>query len=106
MQTEFRLANDFLDWITTVAIHAHMPSDAPHLSSFLSTLVSRRYAFHIQAKLSSESRVYSHDRLELKIPVQIIHAPVETEPDEQEEEEEDESKVQLMSPEEPLAAIG
>jgi hypothetical protein len=69
-----------------VAIPAHLPSDAPRLPSFFSALVSRRYAFHVQAKLSSESGIFSHDRLRLKIPVQVIHAPRKTGFNEREDE--------------------
>lgn len=62
-----------------MSVPVHLPSDAPRLPSFFSGLVSRRYAFHIEAKLGSESGNCLHDRLRLKVPVQVIHAPIDTE---------------------------
>ncbi|KAE9372632.1 hypothetical protein N431DRAFT_457332 [Stipitochalara longipes BDJ] len=72
-------------WETAVRVPVHLPSDAPRLPSFFSGLVSRRYAFHIEAKLGSESGCCLHDRLKLKVPVQVIHAPINTELGEEEE---------------------
>jgi hypothetical protein len=60
-------------------VSATLPPDAPRLPSFLSALVARRYAFHVQAKLSSKSGICLHNRLRLKVPVQVVHAPLEKE---------------------------
>ena len=72
-KADSRIADHSVEWIATATIPAHLPSDAPRLPSFFSALVSRRYAFHVQAKLSSESGICVHNKLRLKVPVQMVH---------------------------------
>ncbi|KAN0110793.1 hypothetical protein V8E51_007180 [Hyaloscypha variabilis] len=78
-------SHEFIGWETAVRVPVHLPADAPRLPSFFAGLVSRRYAFLIEAKLSSESGSCLHDRLKLKVPVQVVHAPVVTELGDEEE---------------------
>lgn len=71
-------ATRMIEWKTTTLLMTLLPEDVPRLPSFFSTLVSRRYAFDVQlvfgAKLGSKP-------VHLRIPVQIVHAPVEKHPD-------------------------
>lgn len=56
-----------------------LPEDVPRLPSFFSSLVSRRYAFHLQIVLKIKRGVSSKPIL-LRIPIQIVHASVEKHP--------------------------
>jgi hypothetical protein len=88
-----------IDWETTVAVPAHLPSDTPRLPSFFSALVSGRYSFHVEAKLSSESGSCLHNKLRLNVPIQVVHGPLETECNEREEAElDDNPKVPVYVP--------
>jgi hypothetical protein len=61
--------------MTSVA--ALLPNNCPRLPSFFFSLVSRRYAFDVQIKLISDSGMCSHKPMKLRIPVQMVHAPLE-----------------------------
>jgi hypothetical protein len=69
-----------VEWKTTASLTMPLPDDMPRVPSFFSTLASRRYAFDLQIVVGTK-RGISQKPLRLRIPVQIVHTPVEKNPD-------------------------
>jgi hypothetical protein len=65
-----------VEWNTMMSVAAFLPQDCPRLPSFFFSLVSRRYAFDVRIRLLSESGICSHKPMRLRIPVQMVHAPL------------------------------
>lgn len=68
------------EWKTIASLTMPLPDDMPRLPSFFSTLASRRYAFDLQFVVGTK-RGISQKPFHLRIPVQIVHTPVEKNPD-------------------------
>jgi hypothetical protein len=68
-------ATRIIEWDATIPLMTLIPDDIPRLPSFFSSLVSRRYAFDVEIVLRTKLGV-SNKPVHLRIPVQIVHAPV------------------------------
>ena len=63
-----------IEWKTATLLTTLLPDDVSHLPSFFSTLVSRRYVFHVQLLFGTK---LGRKPVHLRIPVQIVFASVE-----------------------------
>ena len=67
-----------IEWRIATTLTTSLPDDVPRLPSFFFTLVSRRYVFDVNVVFGNK---LGGKTVHLRIPVQIVHAPVGKQPD-------------------------